>query len=31
MQTVLKNADTAFNKAGAVYVNAAGADDLKLE
>ena len=31
MQTVLKNIDMAFNKTGAVYVNASGADNLKLE
>lgn len=31
MQTVLKNTDMAFNKTAAVYVNALGADNLKLE
>lgn len=31
MQTALKNIDTAFNKAGTVYVNTPGADNLDLE
>lgn len=31
MQTALKNIDMAFNKAGAVYVNTPGADNLKSE
>lgn len=31
MQTVLKNADTAFSNTGEVYANTLGADNLKLE